>query len=119
MKTYSLLFVLFLLGSDSYAQNKPDSLHKEVNGRFPAITPQLKILPNPVQHRAEFEVRYFDAGEASVQIFNTEGNSVYHARRLIAGADDRIVLLLQLPTGIYFCTVQQKQKKAKGRMVVE
>jgi Secretion system C-terminal sorting domain len=119
MKLYSFIFLLLFQGITSIAQSKTDSLPKEVIDRFPAAKPQLKIFPNPIQHRAELEVRYFDAGVATVQIFNNAGNIVYEARRLITGSLDRIVLMLQLPAGIYVCIVQQKQKKVKARMMVE
>ena len=80
--------------------------------------PQLKVFPNPVQNRAELEVKYFDAGEVTVQIVNNSGKMVYEARRLVTGIKDQIVLMLQLPAGVYFCAVQQKQKRAKIKLVV-
>lgn len=122
MKTCSLLLALFL-SSGALAQNRADSAHiasrvKKMRDTLLPFPPQLKVFPNPVQNRAELEVKYFDAGEVTVQIVNNGGKMVYEARRLVTGSKDQIVLMLQLPAGIYFCTVQQKQKRAKIKLVV-
>jgi hypothetical protein len=120
-----LFFFLLHFSAVLPAQQRTDSvppaaprLKKMRDSLFP-FAPQLKLFPNPVKNRTELEVRNFDAGEVTVLMATITGTKVYAATRLVAGNLDRIVLMLQLPPGIYFCTVQQKQKRAKIKLVVE
>lgn len=114
------MFVLVCL--DTVAQKATEQAVprlKKMRDTLLPFAPQLNIFPNPVQNHAELEVKYFNNGPALVQIMNNAGNTVYKAERLVTGPVDRIVLLLQLTPGIYYCTVQQKQKKAKSKLVIQ
>lgn len=114
--------MLVLVCMDSFAQNAAQQATprlKKMRDTLLPFVPQIKVFPNPVQNRAELEVKYFDNGAATVQIINNSGKTVYKAERLVTGPEDSIVLMLQLAPGIYFCTVQQKQKKAKVKLLVQ
>lgn len=120
MKYYSVI-LLILVCAGATAQNRTETSAprlRTMRDTLLPFAPQLKIFPNPVQSRAELEVKYFDNGPATVQIVNNASKTVYKAERLVTSPVDNIVLMLQLAPGIYYCTVQQKQKRAKIKLVI-
>lgn len=120
MKYYSFILMI-LVSAGAAAQNRTEASAprlRTMRDTLLPFTPQLKVFPNPVQSRAELEVKYFDNGPATVQIVNNAGKTVYKAERLVTCPVDNIILMLQLAPGIYYCTVQQKQKRAKVKLVV-
>ena len=110
---YCCIIAFLLFTVTGSAQKQYDS----VPGRTPQ--PIVKIIPNPVQTSAELVVQHFEPGMVLVEIINNTGVKVYSAERLVTGNPDRIVLMLRLQPGIYFCLVSRKGKKARAQMVVK
>jgi Secretion system C-terminal sorting domain len=112
------VLVLLLCGYvQGMAQTPPGMLQEKK--WTDSLPPKVRAFPNPFKNRVELEVKNFEPGAAGVEITNSTGIKVYAAQRLVTGNPDRIVLLLLLPRGVYYCVVKQKQKRAGVRLVVE
>jgi hypothetical protein len=78
----------------------------------------LKLFPNPVKNKANFELINFDPGIVQLQIRDQNGTVYYNEKRLIVSGKDELVVFFQLKTGNYWCIVQQKERVAKTQMLV-
>lgn len=78
----------------------------------------LKIYPNPAKNRITLEVNGFEAGLATVKITDTKGKIWRQDNRLLTNGAEDIAMFLMLPPGIYFISVNEREKIIRKKLIV-
>jgi hypothetical protein len=77
----------------------------------------MSIYPNPAD--GKFTMSFSNAiGNASIQIFNTLGESIYNEQFSNATLNKKDIEL-KVPAGIYFIQVRDGEKQYTGKIIVE
>lgn len=82
------------------------------------VKPSFKIYPNPAKNKVSLQVTGFVTGIATVKIIDTKGKIVREDKRLLTDGTDEINMFLQLSPGIYFISINEKNKVVKKKLVV-
>jgi hypothetical protein len=86
---------------------------------YATVKPSIALYPNPTKNKAELQLNGFEQGVAQLRILNTAGITESVQQRLLTGGKETLVIMFQLPTGIHYVVLQQKNKMVKVRMVVQ
>lgn len=82
---------------------------------------QVSVIPNPVQHQAQFFLVMKERGEVNIRIENILGQEVCAAKKgmLNSGRNQISLDVESLKSGVYFYTVYHNNVKKSGKMVIK
>jgi hypothetical protein len=78
----------------------------------------VKIYPNPAKNKISLQVQGFDPGIIQVKITDTKGKLCRQDNRLLTNGREEIAMFLSLIPGIYFVSLNQKDKVVKKKLVI-
>ena len=78
----------------------------------------VNIYPNPAKNKISLQVQGFDPGIIQVKITDTKGKLCRHDNRLLTNGREEIAMFLSLIPGIYFVSLNQKDKVVKKKLVI-
>jgi hypothetical protein len=78
----------------------------------------VKIYPNPAKNKISLQVQGFEPGIAQVKITDTKGKLCRQDNRLLTNGQEEIAMFLSLMPGIYFISINQKDKVVKKKLVI-
>jgi hypothetical protein len=78
----------------------------------------VKIYPNPAKNKISLQVQGFEPGIAQVKITDTKGKLCRQDNRLLTNGQEEIAMFLSLMPGIYFISINQKDRMVKKKLVI-
>ncbi|MEO7486939.1 MAG: T9SS type A sorting domain-containing protein [Ferruginibacter sp.] len=78
----------------------------------------VNIYPNPAKNKISMQVQGFDPGIIQVKITDTKGKLCRQDNRLLTNGREEIAMFLSLIPGIYFVSLNQKDKVVKKKLVI-
>lgn len=101
---------------DAYAAVQAALAHSPVSS--PANEPemQVKVMPNPVQNDALFEIDHAN-GKTTLEIWNSAGQMILQREWQISGASKLSIPCAALPAGVYFWKAGSDKGVVSGKMI--
>ncbi len=77
------------------------------------------LYPNPTKNKAELQLNGFEPGLIQLQIINVSGAIERNEERLLTNGKETVVIMFQLPAGVHYVIVKQKNKIVRAKMLVQ